>query len=79
MQCFSDWLASRSEDPSQAEHLATLIAGAGAGAAGVSVGRLRGLLDLSQETLADLLRSLVATGQVEMVRMGGETRYRAGR
>ncbi len=55
---FSDWLQSRSQEPSQADRLATLIAGADV--AGVSVGRLRRLVGLSQETFADLLRSLVA-------------------
>jgi lambda repressor-like predicted transcriptional regulator len=55
--------------------LATVIAGAGA--AGVSLDRLRRVVGLSPETLADVLKALVATGQVEMVQVNGEVRYRA--
>jgi predicted transcriptional regulator len=72
---FPDWLASRSQEPAQADRLATLVASAGA--AGVSRDRLRRLLALSPETLADLLKSLVVTGQVEMLKVNGELRYRA--
>jgi hypothetical protein len=38
---------------------------------------LRSLLDLSPETLADVLRALTATGQVEMVSANGRIVYRA--
>jgi predicted transcriptional regulator len=48
-----------------------------AGAAGVSLDRLRRLCGLSPETLADVLRALTATGQVEMVEVGGRIVYRA--
>jgi hypothetical protein len=75
MQPFPDWLANRSQEPAQAENLATLIAGAGA--AGVSRDRLRRLCGLPPETLADVLRALTATGQVEMLKVNGQLVYRA--
>jgi lambda repressor-like predicted transcriptional regulator len=53
------------------------MAVAQAGAAGVCLADLQRLCGLSPETLADVLRGLVATGQVEMVEAGGEIRYRA--
>ncbi len=74
MQSFSDWLANRSQVPSQADRLATLIASAGA--AGVSLDRLRRLCGLSPETLADVLKGLVMTGQVTMLKINGELTYR---
>jgi predicted transcriptional regulator len=74
---FSDWLQNRPEEAPAAEQLATLIAQSGN--AGVSHNRLRQLVALSPETLQDLLKSLTATGQVEMVRVDGELRYRARR
>ncbi len=73
MQSFRAWLDHRLEDEApEAARLAMLIASAGA--AGVPVDRLRRLLNLSLETLADLLRALTATGQAEV---DGELRYRA--
>ena len=71
---FHDWLATRAQEPSQVDRLATLIAQAGA--AGVSLDRLRRLCGLYPETLADVLRGLTATGQVQVVKVGGELRYR---
>ena len=70
MQTFPDWLANRSRESPQADRLATVIARAGA--AGVSRDDLR----LSPETLAGVLKALTATGQVEMVQVNGELRYR---
>ena len=66
---------TRSQEPSQVDRLATLIAQAGA--AGVSLDRLRTLCGLSPETLADVLKGLTATGQVVMLKVNGELRYRA--
>ena len=43
----------------------------------MSVDRLRRVVGLPPEVLADVLKSLVATGQVEMLRVTGELRYRA--
>jgi len=38
---------------------------------------LRRLVGLSPETLADVLRGLTASGQVVVLKVGGELRYRA--
>ena len=51
-----------------------LVAGA---AGGISLDRLRRVVGLSKETLNDLLKALVATGQVTMLRVNGELTYRA--
>ncbi len=75
MQSFRQWLEHVADDPSAADNLATLIAQAGA--VGVSVERLRKVVRLSPETLADVLWALTATGQVVMLRVSGELRYRA--
>ena len=74
MSSFQGWLDRRFQDAPQADRLATLIAQAGA--AGVSLNRLRRLCGLRAETLQDLLKALVATGQVVMLRVNGELRYR---
>jgi predicted transcriptional regulator len=71
---FRSWLDNRVQEPSQADRLAFLIAQAGA--AGVSLGRLRRLCGLPPETLADVLRALTATGQVRMLKVGGQMTYR---
>jgi len=71
---FSEWLEHRPDEAPAAEKLATLIASAGA--AGISLDRLRILVRLSPETLQDILKSLVATGQVVVMKIGGEMRYR---
>jgi predicted transcriptional regulator len=72
---FSEWLVNRAQEPPQADRLATVIAQAGA--AGVSIDRLRRIVGLSPETLADVLKSLVATGQVVVLKVGGQMTYRA--
>jgi predicted transcriptional regulator len=74
MQSFHEWLGNRAQEAPAADNLATVIASAGA--AGVSVDRLRRLVGLSPEALQDVLRGLVATGQVQVVNVGGELRYR---
>jgi hypothetical protein len=43
----------------------------------VSLDGLRRLLGISPEVLEDLLRAMVAAGQVVMVRVGGRIVYRA--
>ena len=73
MQSFHEWLRSPDEAPS-AETLPTLIASAGA--AGVSLNRLRTVVRLAPETLADILKSLVATGQVTVLKVNGQMTYR---
>lgn len=70
MHSFHDWLATRSQEPPQADRLATVITSAGA--AGASLADLRRLLNLSSETLQDVLRGLVASGQVEVVKVNGQ-------
>ena len=72
---FHDWLGNRTQEAPAAENLATLIASAGA--AGISLDRLRTLVRLSPETLQDIIRSLVATGQVVVLKVGGQMTYRA--
>ena len=72
---FSDWLQNRFQDAHQADRLAMLIGQAGA--AGVSLDRLRRVVGLTPETLQDILKSLTATGQVTMLRINGELVYRA--
>jgi hypothetical protein len=69
---FHDWLRSAQEAP-QAEKLATLIAQSG----GISRDGLARALRLPPETLNDLLKALVAGGQVTMLRVNGELVYRA--
>ncbi len=73
MQSFHDWLRS-AEDAPEADRLAMLVAQAGA--AGISLDRLRRLVQISPETLADLLKVLVAGGQVTMLKVGGKMVYR---
>ncbi len=68
--------ASRSQEPAQADGLATIIAGTGV--AGVSLDDLRSLLDLPPETLADVLMGLVASGQVVVLKVNRQMVYRAG-
>jgi predicted Rossmann fold nucleotide-binding protein DprA/Smf involved in DNA uptake len=72
---FHEWLQNRSDQAPNADRLATVIAQAGA--AGVSLDRLRRVVGFTPETLQDILRSLVATGQVVMLRVNGEMVYRA--
>lgn len=79
LSSFHEWLASRSQEPPQADRLATLIAGAGTEAAGISFDRLRLLCGLSAEVLQDILSSLVASGQIVMPKVGGRIVYRAAR
>jgi predicted transcriptional regulator len=71
---FHEWLTSAHEAP-EADRLATVIAQAGA--AGISRGRIEKVVGLPAETLNDLLKALVATGQVVMLRVNGELVYRA--
>ncbi len=72
---FHDWLGNRAQEAPAAENLATLIASAGA--AGVSLDRLRTLVPLSPEILQDILKALGATGQVVVLKVNGQMVYRA--
>jgi predicted transcriptional regulator len=71
---FHKWLEQRSDEAPAADRLATLIAST---PSGISLDRLRRLCGLKPETLQDILRSLTATGQVVVVKIGGQMVYRA--
>ena len=70
---FHEWLRSADEAPA-AEKLATIIARSGA--AGVSLDRLRRLCGLQPETLQHVIRSLLATGQVVVLKVDGQMVYK---
>jgi hypothetical protein len=74
VQSFHEWLGNRDRDASAAERLATFVARSGAG---VSRDDLARTLRLPPGILDDLLRALVTTGQVVMLKVGGRTVYRA--
>jgi len=74
VQPFHEWLGNRDRDASAAERLATLVARS---AAGVSRDDLARTLRLPPRILDDLLRALVTTGQVVMLKAGGRMVYRA--
>jgi hypothetical protein len=74
VQPFHEWLGNRDRDASTAERLATLVAQSGAG---VSRDDLARTIRLPPRILDDLLRALVTTGQVVMLKVGGRTVYRA--
>jgi predicted ArsR family transcriptional regulator len=72
---FHEWLARRPDEAPAAENVATLIARSGT--TGISRDDLARALRIPPETLKDLLRALVATGQVQMVKVNGQLTYRA--
>jgi hypothetical protein len=74
MRSFLEWLDHRLPQVPDAASLALLIARSGA--AGVSRDDLRRLAGIPPETLDDLLRGLMAAGQVVMVKVGGKIVYR---
>jgi hypothetical protein len=74
VQPFHDWLWNRDRDVPAAEKLATLVAQSGAG---ISRDCLAQTLGLPPRILDDLLRALVTTGQVVMLKFGGRMVYRA--
>jgi lambda repressor-like predicted transcriptional regulator len=74
MQSFHDWLGNRSDEAPAADRLATIIASA---PGGISLDRLRRVVGLSPETLQDVLKALVATGQVTVLKVNGQMTYRA--
>jgi hypothetical protein len=76
MRSFRSWLEEhRPNQVPDATTLALVIAQSGA--AGVSREGLGRALVVSDEVLDDLLRALVASGQVAMVKVGGKLAYRA--
>jgi hypothetical protein len=72
---FSQWLEQRPPEVPDAGQLALLIAHSGM--AGVSRETLLRTLLISPETLEILLRGLLTTGQVTVVKVGGVPVYRA--
>jgi len=75
MQTFWQWLEHVADDLSAAETLPTLIAQAGA--VGVSLDRLRKVVRLSPESLQDVLKGLLASKQVVLLKVNGARVYRA--
>ena len=73
---FHDWLEHRVEEVPDIGNLMLLIARSGAGG-GISFERLRKVTKISPDTLDDLLRALITTGQVVAVQVNGERVYRA--
>jgi hypothetical protein len=71
---FHEWLRNRAREAPAAEKVPMLLAQSGAG---ISRDDLARAIRLPPETLDDLLRVLVATGQVVMLKVGGRTVYRA--
>jgi hypothetical protein len=72
---FHEWLKNRPDEAPDAGRLALLIAQSGA--AGISPDGLRKFVRLRPETLDDLLKALVATGQVVVLKVDGQFVYRA--
>lgn len=75
MQTFLKWLEHVADDPSAADTVATMIAQAGA--VGVSLDCLRKVVRLSPETLNDVLKGLLASKQVVLLKVNGARVYRA--
>jgi hypothetical protein len=71
---FHDWLEHRVEEVPDIGNLMLLIAQSGA--AGISDDRLRTVVRFAPETLADVLKSLVSTGQIVMMKVNGQMVYR---
>jgi hypothetical protein len=74
MRSFGQWLEHVADDPSAADTVATMIAQAGA--VGVSVRCLRKVVRLSPETLDDVLKGLLASRQVVLLKVNGARVYR---
>ncbi len=72
---FPQWLEHRADEAPAAESLATLIAQSGA--VGISLDHLRRLVRISPDSLDDLLRALVSSGHVTILKVNGQRVYRA--
>jgi hypothetical protein len=75
MRSFWRWLEHIADDPSAADSVATLIAQAGA--VGVSLECLRKVIRLSPESLDEVLKALLASKQVVLLKVDGARVYRA--
>jgi hypothetical protein len=75
MKSFRQWLERHTDQVPDSMTLVMLIAGAGA--AGISPSDLRRQSRLLPDVLQSLLAALRAAGQVTVVSVGGQLRYRA--
>jgi DNA-binding transcriptional regulator YdaS (Cro superfamily) len=75
MKSFGQWLDHRLQEVPDSTTLALAIARAGS--AGISPSDLRRQSRLLPDVLQSLLAALTAAGQVTVVSVGGELRYRA--
>ncbi len=72
---FHEWLTNRPNEAPGAAQLALVIARSGA--AGVTLDGLRRSVRISSDTLQDLLRALVAAGQMMVLKVNGQMAYQA--
>ena len=70
---FPEWLEHRVEEIPDTGNLALVIARSG----GISRDDLLRIVRISPETLEDLLRALMTTGQIVALKVGGQRVYRA--
>ena len=74
MWSFWQWLEHVADDPSAAADVATLIAQAGA--VGVSLEGLRKVVRLTPQTLDEILKALLASKQVVLLKVNAARVYR---
>jgi hypothetical protein len=74
MRTFLKWLEHVADDPSAADTVATMIAQAGA--VGISVQCLRKVVRLTPESLDEVLKGLLASRQVVLLKVNGARVYR---
>jgi hypothetical protein len=74
MRTFLKWLEHVADDPSAADTVATMIARAGA--VGISVQCLRKVVRLTPESLDEVLKGLLASRQVVLLKVNGARVYR---
>jgi len=72
---FHDWLEHRPEEVPDATTIALMIARSGT--AGVSREGLEKVARISPDTLDELLRALMATGQVRILKVNGQIVFKA--
>jgi hypothetical protein len=75
MRSFRQWLEHLGDDPSAAYDVANLIAQAGA--VGVSLQCLRKVIRLSPESLDEVLKGLLTSRQIVLLKVNGARVYRA--
>ena len=72
---FAEWLEHRPEEVPDATTISLVIARSGA--AGVSREGLERVARISSDALDELLRALITTGQVRMLKVNGQMVFRA--